>query len=278
MRKDGLGGVSTSGSINPPETTPTTLLHGNPSSSVAVCTLSSADLHAALASSTLLGRIAMLGALETENTGIEALLKTLLQTPSIRWLILCGDQNPRRKQGDALRTLFAEGVGPNGNIGSLPNRRLPTLRPTHVDAAREQVQIVDLIGVRDLAAIGAAVDECAARPVPPLPERRVSLPADEAPAIEVPARPFRVQHLDPAGYFVIAVDRAGSAILVEHRGNNHALHHRLRGPDAESLLMAILEWGLASRSEHLAYLGLELARAETALRLDLPYRQDARTD
>lgn len=250
------------------------LVHGNPASSVAICTLSGHTLQAQLAQSPLKDEVALIGGLQTENTGIERMLITLLETPAIRWLVLCGQQNPRRKQGDVLRALFAAGISPDGQIQGFRGRKLPTLQPEHVEAVREQVGIEDLIGIEDIERIAEAARRCAALPTTGL-GRRPALPATPIKPIQIERRSFKIKTLDPNGYFVIQVDRNASQITLDHHGNDHELRHRLVGPDAESLVVAILEWQLVSRLEHTAYLGLELARAEHALHFDLPYRQDA---
>jgi tetrahydromethanopterin S-methyltransferase subunit A len=246
---------------------------GDQSSPVAVCTLSSHDLLDQLSGSPLAGRIAMLGSLETENLGIERMLTTLLRAPRIRWLIVCGDEARGRYQGQALHALFEYGIRPDGAIIEARSRRarLRALSGAQVDVARRQVHLRDLQGVRDLDRIAAAVEECWADDPGPFAEP-VELPESEP--IVVPGLPFRLKEHDPAGFFVILVDRPAGRLLVEHYTSEGSLGHRIAGPDAESLCGALIEWGLLTRLDHAAYMGRELARAESALRQGLPYRQD----
>lgn len=248
---------------------------GDPNSPVAICTLSSFDLLQDLAGSPVASRAAILGPLETENIGIERLLTTLLEQPRIRWLIVCGDERRGPYQGQALRCLFSNGIGPEGQIPGARSRRarLRTLGGEHVETARRQVSLHDLAGVRDVVTISAAVSACIANDPGPFHER-VSLP--ELEPITVPARPHRLSQHDPNGFFVILVDRPGGRLLVEHYSVDGALVHRIVGPDAESLCAALVEWNLVSLLDHAAYLGRELAKAEFALRGGLPYRQDER--
>jgi tetrahydromethanopterin S-methyltransferase subunit A len=88
------------------------VVQGNPASPVAVCTLSSHALLHQIARSPLAAQVAMLGPLETENLGIERMLTTLLRSPRIRWLVVCGDESRGRYQGQALIALFEHGIGP----------------------------------------------------------------------------------------------------------------------------------------------------------------------
>ncbi len=246
---------------------------GDPDSPVAICTLSSADLLRALKASPVATQVSIIGPLETENIGIDRMLTTLIERPRVRWLIVCGDERRGRYQAQALLSLFANGLGPDGSIPEARGRRarLPTLGPEHVAAVRRQITVREMIGIHDVAAIGEAVRECREKDPGPY-EQTVSAPRTEP--IVVPESRFRLKEHDPAGFFVVLVDRDGDRIMVEHYQVGGALAHRIVGPDAESLCGALLEWGLVSRLEHAAYLGRELAKAEIALRKQLDYVQD----
>ncbi|MBM2809747.1 MAG: Tetrahydromethanopterin S-methyltransferase, subunit [Chloroflexi bacterium] len=246
---------------------------GNANSPVALCTLSSHDLLSALAALPEAEGVNIIGPLETENVGIERMITTLLDRPRIRWLVVCGDEQRGRYQAQAIRSLFSNGVDSDGRILEAQSRRarLPTLRTTHVEALRAQVTLRDLAGEHDPGAIYAAVAECLAHDLGPF-EARVALPS--MPPIEAPTRRFRLREHDPMGFFVVLVDRDGKQIVVEHYTPDGAVAHRIAGADAESLCVALEEWGLISRLDHASYMGRELTKAEFALRNDLQYRQD----
>ena len=80
---------------------------------------------------------------------------------------------------------------------------------------------------------------------------------------------------DPAGYFVIFVDRPRILLSMEHYRNNGVLTTIIEGRSAAEVYMAAIERELLSRLDHAAYLGRELARAEHALVSGEPYVQDA---
>ena len=80
---------------------------------------------------------------------------------------------------------------------------------------------------------------------------------------------------DPAGYFVVYVDRQQQLLSLEHYQNNGVLDIIIEGQTAAELYIPAVENGLVSRLDHAAYLGRELARAEQALLSDTPYAQDA---
>ncbi|MEA2639363.1 MAG: tetrahydromethanopterin S-methyltransferase subunit [Chloroflexota bacterium] len=246
---------------------------GDVDSPVAICTLSSHDLLRSLAESDVAGRVAILGPLETENLGLERMLTTLLERPRIRWLVVCGDERRGPYQAQALRALFENGVDDDGTVRGARSRRarLATLAPAHVEIARRQVQLRDLVGSHDLMRIAEAVEACRAADPGPFRER-VELPKPEP--IVVPTRPFQLRDPDPNGFFVVLVDRPGARLLAEHYANSGELLHRIAGADAASLCGALVAWGLVTRLEHAAYLGRELTKAELALRQGWSYLQD----
>jgi tetrahydromethanopterin S-methyltransferase subunit A len=80
---------------------------------------------------------------------------------------------------------------------------------------------------------------------------------------------------DPAGYFVVYVDRARQLLSFEHFRNDGVLDAVIEGKTAPELYSPVVEKGLVSRLDHAAYLGRELARAEQALKSGEPFIQDA---
>jgi tetrahydromethanopterin S-methyltransferase subunit A len=88
---------------------------------------------------------------------------------------------------------------------------------------------------------------------------------------------------DPAGFFVIFIDRAKREIVVEHYLNvekkgakvaTGRLNAVMRGKSAEKLSNAIVKAGMLSRLDHAAYVGRELHKAELALKKGAKYEQD----
>ena len=90
---------------------------------------------------------------------------------------------------------------------------------------------------------------------------------------------------DPKGFFVIFLDKIKQEIVLEHYLNvskedssfqvaTGKLNKVIRGKEALAIKDTIIEQELVSRMDHMGYLGCELAKAETALRLNLNYEQD----
>ena len=79
---------------------------------------------------------------------------------------------------------------------------------------------------------------------------------------------------DPVGYFVIFVDRPGKTLRLEQHSQDHTLVRVIEGNRAEEICHTIVRLGQVTLLAHAAYLGRELAKAETALSLGLEYDQD----
>ena len=80
---------------------------------------------------------------------------------------------------------------------------------------------------------------------------------------------------DPAGYFVIYVDRDRGLLSLEHYLNDGLLDTVIEGNSAAEVYTPAIDRGLISRLDHAAYLGRELARAEESLHSGEPFVQDA---
>src|SRR5208283_2912437 len=82
--------------------------------------------------------------------------------------------------------------------------------------------------------------------------------------------------LDAAGSFNIVVDRTLETIVALHYSlaNKEKPDKMIKGKTADVIYSKIIELGLVSREDHVAYLGSELAKAEIALRTGKEYIQD----
>lgn len=240
---------------------------------VAVCTLTGADLTAALARERH-PEVAIVGMMQTENLGIERVITNVLANPNIRFLILCGADSEKaigHLPGQSLVALAQSGVDERGRIIGARGKR-PVLRNISREAVehfRRTVEVVDLLGSAHIPAILAAVAECAARtpgPAEPFAPERTILPV----LGYIPERMVS----DPAGYFVVYTDRAREMLVLEHYANTGVLDAVIEGKAAAELYTPAVERGLLSRLDHAAYLGRELARAEQALRSGDSFVQD----
>ena len=87
---------------------------------------------------------------------------------------------------------------------------------------------------------------------------------------------------DKKGFFVILVDQDKKKIIVEHYNyvkdknliKTGKINQVIEGTNAEDLCDKIISKGLLSRLDHATYLGMELKKAEHALKNGLEYTQD----
>jgi tetrahydromethanopterin S-methyltransferase subunit A len=241
---------------------------------VAVCTLNSQELVDAVAAAEQ-EAIAIAGTLQTENLGIERLISNVLANPFIRFVVVCGADSQKmigHLPGQSLVALARNGVNDNRRIIGAKGKRpvLRNLEPAAVDHFRSTVEVLDLVGVSEIEPITAAVRGCAEHnpgPGEPFAPNSLVVPI----AGTVPKKMIS----DPAGYFVIFIDRLRGLLNMEHYKNSGVLTTIIEGRSAAEVYMTAIEHALLSRLDHAAYLGRELARAQHALSSGETYVQDA---
>ena len=241
---------------------------------VAVCTLNTEELVDPLAAA-VPDVVAIAGTLQTENLGIERLVTNVLADPSIRFVIVCGEDSRKaigHLPGQSLVALARNGVNDDRRIINAKGKRpvLRNLELTAINHFRKTVEVIDLIGNTDVKELSAAVRECADR------NPGAAEPfAPTATIIPVTGRLPKKMVSDPAGYFVIFIDRVRRRLNLEHYKNNGVLTAIIEGCSAAEVYMTAIERGLLTRLDHAAYLGRELTRAEHALSSGETYAQDA---
>lgn len=266
-----------------------------PSADVAVCTLRTRTLPASLSGH---ARVAAAAPLATANLGIEEVVRGTLARFGIAHLVVCGQDSRLFRPGQSLLALAAHGTTPDGTIiGAEGYRaRLPNLRPTVIAAFRRRIAVHDLRGQDDPVALLAAIDalprqasasSAAAGTGDDSDSRgaseadgtddslRKELAASEPPLVRLPAV-GRIRRATPAGAgcFVISLDRPAGKIVLRHYGDDLTRGHELCHHSATALTLAVIDLGFTADPGHAGYLGGELAKAETALRLGLEYIQD----
>lgn len=240
---------------------------------VAVCTLADDELAARVvqAASPAVG---IVGTLRTENLGIERLVRNVTANPNIRFLVVSGTESRQQighLPGASLLALAASGVDGGRRILDAPGRR-PFLKNTtaeEIEEFRHTVDVVDLIGERDPAAVLEAAMRCAREDPGPADRGAASSPVAALGGYLVPRMTS-----DPAGFVVIYADRPRSMLVIEHYTNAGILDAVVEGPTAAECYTPLIERGMVSRLDHAAYVGRELARAEAALASGIMYVQD----
>jgi tetrahydromethanopterin S-methyltransferase subunit A len=257
---------------------PGTYFVSDPAAPVAVCTLGTVDLAPLVAADPPEG-LCITGKVETENIGIEKIIKNVISNPAIRFLLCVGNEPPKHLTGATLVALFENGMDAEKRIPGSPGMRpmLPNTTPEEVAAFCAQVEPVVMIGCMDVDEIHAKVRELAARTPEPIktPDGIPDIQAEQAAVDIVQAEYFDPQKikLDKAGYFVITIEH--DSLRVEHYSYKEKLLRVIEGEDGRNIYLTIVKNGWVSRIDHAAYLGRQLARAEYARREGIEFNQDA---
>ena len=247
---------------------------GNFESAVAVCTLSSTALIDQLNPN----YAAIIGRVYTPNLGLEKMIRNVVSNPKLRYLVVCGKESPVFKVGQAILMLQTKGLDQQGRIRGAENStaELINLPCETVDTFLRQIELIYMIGETNPRTIDRQTKELFERHTPPYQALKDSAPLHhegETP-IEMVAERRTWLELDPLSYFIINLDRERGEIAVERYTTAKKLTHIIRGRAADVLYHTIIHEKLISQFDHAAYLGAELAKAETALYNNLPYEQD----
>ncbi len=248
------------------------------SAPVAVSTLASVQLAEDLAQQKPNG-LAIVGKTETENIGIDKVIKNVITSSTLRHLIIAGIDPKGHQTGNTLLALKANGVDENGRVIGSSGKR-PILRnvtTAEIDAFREQVQVIDMVGCEKLDEVVARIEDLSQQPVTACgcSECGGTSPVSisTAPKI-IAAEPSEVVKMDTAGYFVVVPLPGKGIINVEHYAYDNTLLRNIEGTNARAIYTTIIKQGWISVLSHAAYLGKELAKAELALQNGFKYVQD----
>lgn len=244
----------------------------------AVSTLASVELAERLASVRPPG-LCIVGKTETENIGIDKVVRNTVSNPTIRFLLLAGRDSAGHRSGRTLLALAENGVDERMRVIGSPSKR-PVLRnvsPEEVDAFRKQVHLVDMIGCEDVETVAEKLTELSQ--VADLPCCCEEPPGGKEPVQRstvsvIQAAPPTGVEMDRAGYFVVIPQRERRIITVEHYSYDNRLLRFIEGRDARTIYMTIIENGWVTQLSHAAYLGRELAKAEFSIESGCTYVQD----
>ena len=246
---------------------------------VAISTLASIELADRIAELRPEG-LSIVGKQETENIGIEKIIKNVLAVPSIKHMILCGKDSEGHFSGDALLSLINNGIDENMKIIGAKGRKpvLSNVTLEEVNSFRKQVELIDLIGCDNIDVILSKLKAIHERTMVDFNiseyqiEGKTRLSSIQVVNV-VEKDPFRVK-LDKAGYFVIVPKSRVGKILVEHFSNNNQLLRIIKGDNARDIYWTIIENGWITEISHAAYLGKELTKAEMSIKHGFKYIQD----
>ncbi len=250
-------------------------LVGNKDSSVAVCTLTNTDLPEKIFNDAK-EKIAIIGYCETENIGIEKIVKNIISNSNIRYLILYGEDSEHGKMGhhsgQAILSLYKNGISEKRKIIGAKGKRpfLKNITSDQVKQFQTQVEIVNRIGANSFTEIKDVINVYHTKKKPPFADTFAAIPANKLITAQNPERLV----LDKKGFFVIIPQKNNNKIYVEYYANSGELLQTIEGTDAASIYYTIIKKGFVSKLDHAAYLGKELTKAEYLLKYDIPFIQD----
>ena len=243
---------------------------------VAVSTLSSVELADEISKNRPDG-LCIVGKTETENIGIDKIVKNIVTNRTIKYLILVGKEVNGHFTGNTLLSLWKNGVDGNMKVVGANGKR-PILRNVttdEIEAFREQINVVDMIGCEDLEAIIEKIKEIVSCSQPQLCGCHISNKKRTTPSRNVikAQKPEKVE-MDKAGYFVIIPQREKKIITVEYYSYDNKLQKTIDGKEARSLYLTIIENKWITLLSHAAYLGKELEKAELSMKYGFKFVQD----
>jgi len=249
-----------------------------PTASVAVSTLTNVDLAERLAHHKPTG-LAVVGKTETENIGIDKIIKNMITNPALRHLIVCGTDSKGHQTGKTLLALAQNGVDGKGRVIESPGKRpfLRNVNKAEINQFRNQVQLIDMIGCEDVDEISSQIETLSGIPTTTCSCGNCNeVASSEASPVEtiLASAPDEIIELDKAGYFVILPILNKGIINVEYYSYDNRLQSVIEGKTARAIYLTIVNKGWVTDLSHAAYLGKELAKAEMSLEHGFKYIQD----
>lgn len=105
--------------------------------------------------------VAIYGPLKTENIGIEKIVANIVSNPHIRYLVICGEDIRGHRSGTSLIALHKNGIDESNKIidaqGAIPY--IENLKDEAIDRFRNQVEIINLIGIKDYVKITKIIND-----------------------------------------------------------------------------------------------------------------------
>jgi len=125
---------------------------------VSICTLSSIDLLLKISNGDLMKYLVIAGRLYSENRGIDQMVDYCVNSPELKYIILCGRDTPGHWPGDALINLIKNGTDACGRIlGSISPNPFICSPVENIIKFKKQVTVVDMRNCFDVDKISETV-------------------------------------------------------------------------------------------------------------------------
>jgi tetrahydromethanopterin S-methyltransferase subunit A len=256
----------------------------NKSAPVAVSILASLKLEEKLVKLKPDG-LCIVGKTETENIGIDKVVKNIVTNPAIRFLIVAGKDTEGHHSGKTLLALWENGVNKQMRVIGSPGRRpiLKNVSSSDVDAFRKQIKIENMIGCENTTAVIQKVKELSKKAASLVSvssstscceKDSICKPKPTMGPPKIKAKKTDSIKLDKAGYFVIIPSKKNKTITVEHYSYDNKLLRTIEGTNSRDIYLTIINNKWITELSHAAYLGKELARAELSIKKGFKFVQD----
>lgn len=223
----------------------------------------------------------MIGKTETENIGIEKVIKNTITNPYIKYLIVAGIESKGHETGQTIISLGNNGVDENKRIIGSQGKKpiLSNISSEEVNVFRKQIEIINMIGCEDIEEVMKKIDELHNKVKTKVIKINVNkvlskIILSQTEVISVEEKDPNKVKLDKAGYFVILPNEDKNIIRVEHYSYDNKLQRIIEGKDARNIYWTIIENGWVTEMSHAAYLGKELTKAELSIEFKYKYVQD----
>jgi len=257
------------------------------SAPVAVSTLASDKLTEDLAKLKPEG-LCIAGKTETENIGIDKIVKNVITNPAINFMVVAGKDPEGHRSGETLLALWRNGVDKDMRVIGSTGRRpiLKNVSFAEVEAFRRQVQLDNMIGCNDVKILANRVkelsgsvisvgsssssegyDQPSVNKIQPQVLATITVP-------RITATKQEEVKLDKAGYFVIIPSKETGIITVEHYSYDNKLLRTIEGKNSRDIYLTIINNKWITDLAHAAYIGKELAKAELSIKKGFKFIQD----
>jgi tetrahydromethanopterin S-methyltransferase subunit A len=263
------------------------------SAPVALTTLASVQLEGKLVRKNPSG-LCIVGKTETENIGIDKIVKNVITNPAIQYIVLAGKDTEGHQSGKTLLALWENGVNGSMRVIGSEGRRpiLKNVSLEEVRTFRQRVRVENMIGCVNTQTLIRKIKELAEKALTPVTAIGImpiaataecgcstsccEQPPKTSSPPRVTAKKFRKSSikLDRAGYFVIIPSKKNKIISVEHYSYDNKLLRTIEGKKSRDIYLTIITNRWVEDLGHAAYIGKELARAELSLQKGFSFVQD----
>lgn len=127
-------------------------------SNISLCTLSSIDLLIKISNLDIMNDLLIAGRLHSENKGIDKMIDFCINHPHLKYIILCGKDTKGHLPGDALISLFENGLNANGKIiGTNAPSPFICSQKENVIKFKKQVSVIDMRNCFDINKISETI-------------------------------------------------------------------------------------------------------------------------